>query len=1409
MNLHKSLKNRLCLLLLILFSNVALAQSNLTEKEKIWIKANPIVKTAGGPDWVPFDFAVIDKNNKSRHIGISQEILDIISKKTGLTFVIEINPWNINLEKVQSGQLDLLPILHYTDQRAESLIFSDPYLDTVDFFFIRDDVEVNKISDLDGYKVAIPKGYSYELFFQKNYPQIEIITTETLTEAIITVLDGGADILYDSYSSLTYTLKQKGINSIIPFKASIGSSSKQLYMASSKGNSELIGILNKALESITPKEKSEIWDKWSTVNSNVHLQNLFTQQELQWIENNPVVYFGADQQWPPFEFADVNGQLRGMSADYVNKLEEITGLNIQIESGVWIDILDKVKSGELDGFTSIIKNEKRAEYLNFTDPYVNTQIVVAAKNGHGEISNIDQLIGKNIAVINGSFVNQWLIENYPQLDLILTETNEQAIKSVINGNAEIYIGNLASYDYNIKKHFLLQLEVILIQPQVSMSVSFAVTKQKKHLFNIINKAFDYISESEKIKIRDIWYNNYFTSVNLSQEEFDFIVKNNTIKYSSKINWMPFEEFSKNQRYQGINGDYIKLIEDMLDVKFDIQNIYTSEINNSQIDMFSDDADNKYLHHNYEISDPYITDPVVIVMHQENGFVAKLSDLHENIIAIPDSYNYKKEIIAHNEKMRFFTVSDSINGIKALLNQEIDALLLPLAEAKYLLQIYGDNDLSVVGMTQALFEMSFFVKKDKPELLKIINKALNNISAQQKMKVLDNWFEIKFAKQIDYRLLYWYSFIMLVICLLLFLWAKTLLKEIKRRKNIQKALKVEKSNFKTLFERSADGNIILHENRIVNCNQAVLDMLGFESKAQLIRTQLTDILGLKQPDGQSSIALTNKMIVKCKKEGFARFQVAAIKKGQQNFWMDVILMPIEYNKDECVYIIWRDVTQHVALNHQLLSAQKSADEANQAKSEFLANMSHEIRTPMNALLGFTDLLEEQINDSKHQSFIRTIKVASKNLLSLINDVLDLSKIEAGKLKSQKVVTNPFDLLNEICQVFSLGMQKKGLGFQVEIDSNLPKSILIDAIHLRQILFNLLGNALKFTDHGYITFKAYVNSIDHQLCKFNILFEVKDTGIGIASEQLQNIFNVFEQQKGQDKNKYRGTGLGLSISKKLVENMGGQINVNSQLGTGSCFTVQFDNVDMASLEINEQENELLSYAQHLIFKSAHIVVADDIKYNRDLLVEIFHDTEITVHEADNGKQAYELVKNGEIDLVIMDIRMPVMNGYEATEKIKSEFPNLPIIALTASVLESEHHFNCDLFSAYIRKPVNKKDLFDEIARFLDYRVNNTQLDKEFANNQTHSLDDRKNIEKLLKSLNAEPTQLYKVANQTNNVSDIESFLQSLLVLDCGQIPSFDEYVEQLQQDLEIFDITGLQNTLLCFSQLKVALRQSINA
>jgi len=1396
-----------CLLLIIFHSSLATTQIELSESEKQWIMENPIVKTGGEPDWYPFDFAVNDDTGTLQHRGISHEILDIISARTGLIFDVEIHEWSVCLDKIKNQELDLLPILNYTNDRSEYLHFSEPYIDAIDFFFIRDDIKAETLKDLNGLKVAIPKSYAYIQTLESQYPEFEIVLTNTMTDSIIAVLEGKADFLYDSYTSLNFTLKQFGITSIVPFKSAYYSSLNQLFMAASKDKKILIEIIDKALASIKPNEKNALFEKWGTKEETFIYRKILNQEEIKWIENNPIVEFGADNQWPPFEYEDINGNHRGMAADYIKLIEQKTGLKINVKPGVWNDILKEVQSKKLDGLASIVRNSEREEYLNFTDPYIELPLAVVTKQGENKITTIKELVGKKIAINRNSYLHNWLVNHTLKFDLLLTHSNGESIKAVAYGDADVYIGNIAVYDFLIKKNLISNLKVVMMFPGLTTAVSVGIAKDKPILYSIIKKAFANISDTERNKIRDKWYSSKLKTINLNQSEQEYLLQKKSINYQSKVNWMPYEEFTQSRNHNGINAGYLRAIENYIGIEFQVSNIY-DKINKNEIDIFTDDINNRYLHQNYKHTDPYINSPVVIVMRSNNTFVLDLDDLQQKAVAIPEKYSYRKVIESEYPKIQFNSLEDSRSGMKALENKQIDALLLPLAEAKFLLQVNGEESFSIVGKTNVAMELAFYINKNDPKLYSVINKAVNNISNQQKLKMLDNWFDIQYVKEADNTLLKLFSAIIFLTLIVVFFWAKTLSKEVNRRMKAQNLLRLEKANFQILFERSADGNMILQNNKFVNCNQAVLDMLGFENKRQLMNSNLTDLIGVKQPDGVGSIALSKKMLFQCEKDRYARFQFLAKKTDDTTFWIDVILMPIQFNGSDGVYIIWRDISKQVELNQELQAAKQKANDANKAKSEFLANMSHEIRTPMNAIIGFTDLLGEQLTNPKHKAFVKTIKSASKNLLELINDVLDLSKVEAGKLKTKKVAINPYDLFEEVCQVFSLSINQKDLGFNIEIDPIFPNSIIADPLQIRQVLYNLLGNAVKFTKQGQIIFRAKVLNIDDHLSKLDIVFEVEDTGIGIEKDQQEKIFDVFEQHKGQDRNKYQGTGLGLSISRKLVENMGGEISVVSEKNKGSCFKVKFFKVDIASIEESIEVKEKIPDTRDLIFKCSNVLVTDDIEHNRELIVQIFKDTAVNILQAKDGKQAVDIVKSSSVDLVIMDIRMPVMDGYEASTLIKNHYPDIPIVALTASTLESDEEFNKTLFNAYVRKPILKKDLLLIISKFLPYDFKNDSAIKQKENVELEQSDITV-LEKLMVILEGQPTVLHQQANNSNSINDVNAFSQSLNEINEGfTIDLLQNYVDELQQNIDLFDISALQVSLGKFNQLKLDIREKLN-
>jgi len=389
---------------------------------------------------------------------------------------------------------------------------------------------------------------------------------------------------------------------------------------------------------------------------------------------------------------------------------------------------------------------------------------------------------------------------------------------------------------------------------------------------------------------------------------------------------------------------------------------------------------------------------------------------------------------------------------------------------------------------------------------------------------------------------------------------------------------------------------------------------------------------------------------------------------------------------------------------LQEAVKRADKANQAKDEFLASMSHELRTPLSSIIGNSDLLAEQIGDQGSLDIVRSIEIAGRNQLALINDILDMSKIESGMFTIEKIPFNLSQLLKEIEQMLSAQAQDAGLELMIHEGSCGEFLLLGDAQRVGQILINLVGNAIKFTTSGKVTLTSWRDGEKS-------FFQVEDTGIGMSPEVMERLFKRFEQADGSISRRFGGSGLGLFISLNLAELMGGTIHVSSEEEVGSTFQLMLP-LSQSDVPLEQRAVELQTDSVLNEQISGRVLIAEDTPEMQMLERRILEKMGITVTTADNGKEAVELALQDDFDLILMDMQMPVMDGIEATRELKKQGCRLPVIALTANVMQRHKEAfleaGCDGFLA---KPIDKQELRKTLKQHLGAPAQQRSAEPEF--------------------------------------------------------------------------------------------------
>lgn len=1024
-----------------------------------------------------------------------------------------------------------------------------------------------------------------------------------------------------------------------------------------------------------------------------------SERESQWIKDHPVVKVGADQNWPPFDYEGEQGLHQGISSDYLALLSKILGIRFSVTADKWDNVINGVKSGNLDVLACASDTKERRKYLLFTTPYIEIDtVIVVRKEWLKKGVDLGSLEGKTIAVPKGTYIYEMLTDKFPRIHLNIVKSNEEALKALSIGEADAYVGNLAVANHFIETNLLTNLQIVSRLENEQTALGLAVRKDRPILHSILQKGLGAISEEQHKEIRRRWIHfpqnqklDQFPQISLTKREQQWLKKIGSIRLGVDPAWPPIEYFDKNKRYKGIAADYVSMISKNLGIEMlaNPQLSWDEAVERAKIgkvDVFPAIARTAHRDTYLLFTEPYLYFPSLVYMRDDAGLITGLEDLTSKHIAVERNYA-NHEILKENHPDINLTIVDSTyEALMAVSTGSADAYMGNVASAGNIIEHYGLTNLKVVAPTPYSLELAFAVRKDWPELVTILEKAIDAIPVAERKKITNTWFSIRYEHGIDYAFIWKIAIAAIIFYIIGFVWFWYIRRQ-------RKALKISEERFQLAMQAAQEGlwdwNIL---DDSVYYSPGYWAMLGYEPGEK--EESHASWVSLLHPDDKvATLAFVDRAISQCEKHYEHEFRL----RHKQGHYIDVLSIGsicAQGSDGKAIRSIGTqvDITERKKNELLLKEAKLEAEEASRFKSDFLANMSHDIRTPMNAIVGLGHLALQTELDEKQRDYLLKINSASDTLLMLVNDILDFSKIEAGKLPIEKEPFKLDDVLENISNLFQSKLNEKNVELIFKVDKSVPSILVGDPLRLGQILTNLVSNAFKFTQMGEVVISIKMLTLEEN--KVGLAFSVRDTGIGIEAKQQDKLFESFYQVKHSISRQSTGTGLGLAICKNLVELMEGEIEVESivDIGTNFRFTI--------FLGVAQQDSPNFS-ALYPDLSGRNVLVVDDNATTRSALQEMLVSLSFVVDVAGAISEAEDILshKRRDYDLVLVDCSMPGVDGALITKLKDGSWHNQQFkIIIMATEKEKRDVLNTPRPIAknlVLIKPVNPSSLFDAIV------------------------------------------------------------------------------------------------------------------
>ncbi|MBC3949604.1 transporter substrate-binding domain-containing protein [Pseudomonas folii] len=992
-----------------------------------------------------------------------------------------------------------------------------------------------------------------------------------------------------------------------------------------------------------------------------HMELQLDKTQWQWVRNKRELILGTSApDYPPFDMTLTGRDYEGFTADYANIISRALDLPVKVlrfESRQ--AAIAALGTGQIDLLGSANGFEAKDRNIKLSTPYAVDQPVLVTRTGETRALT-DGLAEMRLSMVYHYLPPEEIQKLYPNAALKTYPSFQSAINAVAFNQADVFLGDTISTQYMINKGYLNNIQMANFGRHEPDGFSFAVAGENNQLLDIINRTLKAIPVEERIAISRRWGASDLMltdqKLQLTHREERWIEQHPNVRVVINESYAPLTFFDASGNFRGITADLLELVRLRTGLRFEITRAPTmadmmNQVSQGQADLISALIPSEEREDQFSFSRPYLDNSFVLVTRKWPENSINLEQLSGKRIAITLGSPILPFLRREFPTVVPIEVDNPFQTLEMLAQGRVEAAITSLVSANYFLNSgIFENRLQItttVGEKPALIAMA--TSRKATELISILDKALSSIAPQELAAINNRWRSFtpsggnwqEYQRQI-------YQIVLGAGLLLLgsLAWNAYMRRQIKQREQAERALSDQFEFMRALVNGSPHPIYVRDREGLLRmCNDSYLKAFDAQREDVLDKSVtegvLSNVFEAKEfaSDYQLVMATNNPMILD-----------RTLQIGERQLTIYHWILPFRDSLGEVKGIIggWIDISERRQLIEDLRSAKDQADNANRAKSTFLATMSHEIRTPMNAVIGMLELaLKRADQGHMDRPAVEVAYSSAKDLLELIGDILDIARIESGRLTLSPERANLRQLVESVVRVFDGLARQKSLSLLLDLDSGINTDVLIDPLRFKQILSNLISNAIKFTEKGQvrITLQAETGTDPRQL---QLHVSIQDTGIGISEKDLQRLFEPFAQADDNGQQARTGAGLGLVICRSLCEMMGGTLDLSSEQGKGTQVHMTFNLTTLEPLATLTEQSEPPVMANATL----NILVVDDHPANSLLLCQQLEFLGHRCAVAEQGKQGLQLWLDGYFDVVVTDCNMPIMNGYDLTRAIRSQ-------------------------------------------------------------------------------------------------------------------------------------------------------------